>query len=156
MRDSLEVCSISLVYSFDTNITNVCLGRTNAARLYYKAKNGEKIKYTDICSLYPWVCKYMAFPIGHPKVITENFLPINKSSRPYKGLIKCRILPPRALLHPVLPTRIRGKLLFPLCAKCAESVASGKCQHQDNERALCGTWTHVEVYKALDLGYQVY
>ena len=33
-------------------------GRTNAATLYYKATEGEQIRYVDVTSLYPWVNKY--------------------------------------------------------------------------------------------------
>ena len=106
--------------------------------------------------MYPYVNKYKEFPVGHPKIITENFLHISKDSKPYKGLIKCGVVPPRGLLHPVLPARIRGKLLFPLCSRCAEFAASDKCQHLDEERAMWGTWTHVELYKAVDMGYKVY
>ena len=29
-------------------------GRTNATRLFYDAKQNEKIRYVDFCSLYPW------------------------------------------------------------------------------------------------------
>ena len=29
---------------------------------------GEEIKYTDICSLYSYVCKRDRFPIGHPQI----------------------------------------------------------------------------------------
>ena len=29
-------------------------GRTNATRLFYDAKQDEKIRYVDFCSLYPW------------------------------------------------------------------------------------------------------
>ena len=32
-------------------------GRTNATKLYYKAKPGKKIMYVDVCSLYQWVNK---------------------------------------------------------------------------------------------------
>ncbi|KAG5880700.1 hypothetical protein JTB14_024272 [Gonioctena quinquepunctata] len=43
-------------------------GRTGNTKSYYKVKSGEKIKYVDVCSLYPWVCKYGKYPIGHPKI----------------------------------------------------------------------------------------
>ena len=65
-------------------------GRTNAFKLYYKCKNGEKIKYCDFTSLYPYVQKYCSYPLGHPFIITENFGNIFD----YYGLIKCKIVPP--------------------------------------------------------------
>ena len=39
----------------------------------------HKIKYYDITSLYPYVQKTKKYPIGAPKIITENFQSINKS-----------------------------------------------------------------------------
>ena len=42
-------------------------GRTEALRLHYKiAENEETIQYCDVMSLYPYICKYFKFPIGHP------------------------------------------------------------------------------------------
>ena len=29
-------------------------GRTNATRLFYETQTGEKVRYVDFCSLYPW------------------------------------------------------------------------------------------------------
>jgi hypothetical protein len=105
--------------------------------------------------LYPWGVKYGEFPVGHPEVITENFEEVSKESKPYFGLIKCKILPPRVLHHPVLPYFSAGKLLFPLCASCAEETRQDYCDHRDEERVLSGTWVTTELYKALDLGYRV-
>ena len=82
-------------------------GHTMAFRLYYKCKNSEKIKYIDYTSLYPFVQKYGIYPEGHTTVITENF-----SNKKYFGLIKCKIIPPRKLYHPVLQAKINNKLKF--------------------------------------------
>jgi len=41
-------------------------GRTNATKLMVKNK---KIKYIDVCSLYPTVMYYDNYPVGHPKKI---------------------------------------------------------------------------------------
>ncbi|KAJ8019801.1 putative DNA polymerase [Holothuria leucospilota] len=124
-------------------------GRTNAVKLHHVIGPGEVIRYIDVCSLYPWVCKYGEFPLGHPKIITEQFGDVFD----YKGLIQCSVLPPRGLYHPVLPQRINGKLLFPLCAKCAAEENQATCRHSDAERALEGTWVSVELHKALQTGY---
>ncbi|KAK9729440.1 DNA polymerase type B, organellar and viral [Popillia japonica] len=43
-------------------------GRTGASKMYHTAVEGEKIKYVDVCSLYPWTNKYGKYPVGHPKV----------------------------------------------------------------------------------------
>jgi len=136
-------------------------GRTNAVKLYHKIKKDnignplQKIRYVDICSLYPYVNKYGSYPVGHPKLITENFKRISKSKRPYEGLIFCKVLPPKRLLHPVLPYRSCGKLTFPLCGKCADKRNQCKCLHNVDERALIGTWVTPELYKAVSLGYKV-
>jgi hypothetical protein len=44
-------------------------GRTEAMRLHYKIRQGEEtIQYVDVISLYPSVCKYFKFSIGHPTI----------------------------------------------------------------------------------------
>ena len=52
------------------------------------------------------------------------------------GLVKCKICPPRELLFPVLPER---------------SVDSCKVVFHLNE--MVGTWTSVEVQRAVEQGY---
>jgi len=69
-------------------------------------------------------------------------------------LIKRTILPPQTLFHPVLPLKHDGKLLFVLCGSCGETM-SAECQRDDVGRQLTGTWVSEEVYKALELAYQV-
>ena len=83
-------------------------GRTNAITLLHEIADGEKIYYADVCSLYPYVCKTKRYPVGHPTLITRDFKPITE----YEGLVKCRVLPPQNLFHPVLPYRTQGKLYF--------------------------------------------
>ena len=65
------------------------------------------------------------------------------------------MLPPKGLLHPVLPYRNGGKLLFPLCGTCGEERINGGCTHSDAEREFTGAWATCELYKALDLGYRL-
>ena len=130
-------------------------GRTNAIQLYRKCKEGEKISYLDVCSLYPWGVKWTEFPVGHPEIIMENFEPISAEHNPYFGLIKATVLPPRRLYHPVLPYSCNGKLLFPLCRTCAEEKYDDYCPHTDAERAFTGTFVSTEFNKALQMGYEV-
>jgi len=99
-------------------------------------------------------CKYGRFPLGHPTIISEGFQDINSGDKPYEGLIKCLILPPQNLLHPVLPLKINGKLIFSLCRVCAETQ-SKSCNHAVPERSLKGVWISAEVYKAIEKGYRV-
>lgn len=122
-------------------------GRTEPLKLYYEVQEGEKIRYYDYTSLYPSVqyglhrgitpdtideTRTLYYPVGHPTVITENFKPIDE----YFGFIKCHVIPPDNLYHPVLPARTGGKLKFDL-------------------RQKTGTWTTIEVLKAIEMGYVV-
>ncbi len=88
-------------------------GRTNAAHLFYEEVDHERVLYYDNKSLYQFVNKYCSYPVGHPKIITDNF----KNESEYFGLIKCE-LPPKSLYHPLLPCKLLGKLMFPLCRTC--------------------------------------
>ncbi len=89
-------------------------GRTEALRLYWKAKPGEKAHLVDVCSLYPDICKNGEFPLGHPTPIVANFQRISVTERPYRGMIHCSVLPPHNLFNTLLPYRSEGKLTFPL------------------------------------------
>lgn len=128
-------------------------GRTNAARLYAKCEPHERIKYVDFTSLYPWVNKRGQYPMGHPKILTSPSLE-KLRQREYFGVVKCRMVPPRNLFHPVLPVRYRGKLMFPLCRTCVESK-SPDCNHSGEARSFAGTWCTPEIYRAFDEGYTV-
>lgn len=125
-------------------------GRTNALKLYHRCEPGEVMRYLDFKSLYPYIQKYGIFPTGHPEIITENFNDISE----YFGLVKCTILPPQNLYHPVLPCRIRNKLFFPLCLTCALEMTY-TCNHDIKQRALTGTWVTLEVNEAIKEGYKV-
>ena len=133
-------------------------GRTNAVRLYYKCEaRGEQIKAIDVNSLYPYVCKYGAFPIGHPKVL-KGFDLSTFCIDDYFGICKCIVLPPRNLFFPVLPMRhpTSNKLIFPLCHVCATNCgknAALNCNHTEDERYWTGTWSTLEISFALKRGY---
>ncbi|XP_041485956.1 uncharacterized protein LOC121432163 [Lytechinus variegatus] len=126
-------------------------GRTNASCLLYECKEGEKIKYVDFTSLYPSVNKYGSYPIGHPRIITHNFADVSE----YYGLIRCAILPPQDLMHPVLPIKVNDKLMFPLCLTCAENGQQTPCSHSEKERMLRSTWVSLELQKAVEKGYKI-
>ena len=108
-------------------------------------------RYVDFTSLYPWCNKSTEAVLGHPEIITENFGDISS----YFGLIKCTVLPPRGLLHPVLPYRTQNKLMFPLCKTCADTLNKGPCTHSEQERSILDTWCHPELMKAIEKGYQI-
>ncbi|XP_028405740.1 uncharacterized protein LOC114528308 [Dendronephthya gigantea] len=127
-------------------------GRTNAAQLFHKCEEDEKIRYLDYTSLYPFCNAMMRTVVGHPRIIRENF---DQDVSNYFGLIKCTVLPPRGLFHPVLSYRTQDKLMFPLCKTCADTCQQTPCAHTDDERAIRGTWCHVELQKALEKGYRI-
>ncbi len=125
-------------------------GRTEAFKL--TCSEGA-MGYEDVTSLYPWVNFWMRYPIGHPEVVTHKF----KSLDEYFGIVKCSVLPPKDLYIPVLPMHCgpNRKLIFPLCASCAESFQTSPCQHSDKERVITGTFFTEEVKLALEKGYQL-
>ena len=126
-------------------------GRTNNIRFYHRVRTNEEIKYIDVNSLYPFVLKIKEYPIGHPIVINENFDP---SLQSYFGFVKCRILPPKDLYLPLLPSRVSKRLIFTLCKACAE-LQMTECNHNEHDRSLIGTWTTVELKMALQQGYTI-
>lgn len=126
-------------------------GRTNAVKLYYRSRQGEKIHYLDFCSLYPSVNKYARYPVKEPKIITRNFSDITN----YFGIAKIKILPPRKLYHPVLPQKINGKLTFTLCRTCAEKQQQEPCNCSDEDRTIIGVFCTPEIEKALECGYVI-
>ena len=130
-------------------------GRTSPAILYYDSQGDakkRKVRYYDMTSLYPFVQKMFDFPTQHPEIFRGDICN-SKNLNYIFGLIKCKILPPTNLLFPVLPYRSE-KLTFPLCRTCVHK-RNQHCTHSDEERALYGTWTSVEIQKALELGYKI-
>ena len=45
--------------------------------------------------------------------------------------------------------------MFPLCKTCADNLNRNPCTHTAQERAILGTWCHVELMKAIQKGYEV-
>ena len=109
------------------------------------------IKYVDFTSLYPGVNKTQYYPLNHPVIITEQF----KELEHYFGLMKCDVVPPLGLFHPVLPYRSNGKLVFSLCRTCVETMQQQRCEHSIEERKLRGAWVTEELKKAVELGYEI-
>ena len=129
-------------------------GRTSPTRLYFESKHpSEKARYYDYTSLYPHVQKKFRYPIKHPTITRGIEKCSNLNINKIFGLIKCKVLPPKNMLFPVLPVRLE-KLTFALCARCAKEQCK-KCTHNDEQRALYGTWTSVEIHKALEHGYKI-
>jgi len=87
--------------------------------LYYKIKEGEEsVRYCDIMSLQPYICKYFKFPIGHPIIHVGDACADIEACLKIQVLMKCKIVPPTNLYHTVLLYRYDKKLLFCLCRTC--------------------------------------
>lgn len=73
------------------------------------------------------------------------------------GIVKAKISPPEKLLHPVIPYRCEsGKLVFTLCAHCAEkNNQEGECNCPQEKRDWIATLTSIELEVALDAGYVI-
>jgi hypothetical protein len=149
-----ELSSHPYVKNSPINIRDALYGgRTEATKTWYRVKEGEEIRYVDVISLYPYICKYGKFPVGHPKVYVGTDCPPDCLDR--EGIIKCKVLPPRKLYHPVLPYKSNSRLMFPLCSACADAMNQGDCTHSDEERCIVGTWVVDEVSKAVEMGYSL-
>ena len=46
-------------------------------------------------SLYPYVCKYSKFPVGHPTIHVGDACRDTQAMLSKEGIIKCTVLPPR-------------------------------------------------------------
>ena len=153
-------------------------GRVDTMYTYYKAKPDEVIEYYDFTSLYPYINKYSKYPLGVHYVIPAEKWKDKTDITGVEGLIKCTVLPPKKLYHPVLPVRHEDKLYFPLCRTCVvvsdkiyNSTSSKedyftafygffngekcRCIHTDKERALTGTWVSDELQEAVNVGYKI-
>ena len=69
--------------------------------------------------------------------------------------MKVKILPPCKLLFPVLPMKINGKLMLPLCHTCAENEDKGHCTCSSLSHALIHTWCTTELTLAINMGYDI-
>ena len=65
------------------------------------------------------------------------------------------MLPPEAMMIPLLPVHANGKLIFGLCSTCIEEERPGLCTHSKEQRTMTSTWTSIEVEAALKYGYEL-
>ena len=104
-------------------------GRTGASSIllpgrYEVPNETHVVSGLDVTSLYPWFNQNCEYPVGHPHVLLGPTDRFDQDPDYYIGLIKCVMLPPKDLFHPVLPYRVPGKgnstkLVFPLCLTSA-------------------------------------
>ena len=149
-----ELCSHLYVKNSPINIRNDLYGlEPKLLKHIRESRKGMKMHYVDVTSLYPYICKYSKFSLGHTKVYVGADCPSDCLDR--EGIIKCKVLPPRKLYHTVLPYKSSSKLMFPLCSPCADKMNQGICIHSYEERCIVCTWVVDEVRKAAEMGYSV-
>ncbi|XP_032690647.1 LOW QUALITY PROTEIN: uncharacterized protein LOC116853627 [Odontomachus brunneus] len=133
-------------------------GRMENIVTQYEVTGTEKIRYVDVCSLYPYVLKTGTFPLGHPYIyccaLTGAGPDFNFDA--VEDLVRCRVLAPRDFFHPVLPYHVNGKLLFALCRSCCETFSQAACTHDDPaDHEFEGAWVSCELRKAIEKDYRV-
>ena len=67
------------------------VGRTEAMRLHYKARENGTINYVDVMSLYPYICKNNKFPNGYPIIHVGNACKNKEACLQMDGLINVRL-----------------------------------------------------------------
>ena len=106
-------------------------GRCETFSLHASCTDTSVIQYVDVQSLYPYVCKNKHYPIGHPRcLIGPDLRKFGMDVNKFEGLVKCKVLPPRGLHIPLLPSHIYIKLMFVLCRKGAETENQSICNLQ--------------------------
>lgn len=116
-------------------------GRTEV--FWEKCIEGE-MGYVDFTSLYPYVLYgkdahgYLGYdyeyPVGHPTLL-QGRLTVEDLQKSF-GFAKCKVRAPPGLQIPLLPHRRDNKLMFEL-------------------GTFVGTWTTIELKKAMEIGYEV-
>jgi len=92
-------------------------------------------------------------PFGHPIIHLGEMCKGIEACLCMVGLIKCSIVRPEKLYHPVLSLRCNKKFMFCLCGTCVHTSSNEKIFHtQDEERALNGMWLMDEVSWSLKSG----
>ncbi|KAL3091471.1 hypothetical protein niasHS_004876 [Heterodera schachtii] len=124
-------------------------GRTEPFKLHHVCSDDEEIMCIDIVSLYPYVMVLLRPPTAPlPWTAPETNI--------FRGLLLVRVLAPRNIRVPLLGYRTKdGRFTFPLCAWCADRRQQRPCRHDDDKRSWVTAYTHVELNKALQLGYVV-
>jgi hypothetical protein len=98
-------------------------------------------------SLYPYICKYFKFPIGHPIIHKGDACADIEACLKMEGLMKCKIVPPTNL-SPRPTIQIQETVILPVPNMCTR-------HRSDAERCLEGTWVIDEIRLAVDKGYKI-
>lgn len=102
------------------------------------------------------------FPTGHcVHLFDEKIKDVKKLIDQFPQLIlKCRLLPPRNLVFPLLPLKIKqdknGKLsVYTLCKTCAEIEHQGVCKHTAEERSFETSITREELIEVRKIHFMI-
>lgn len=99
----------------------------------FKRGTFANLNYYDINSLFPTVMREHAFP--DPNTHRHRTIGDLTLIKEYDGFTRCTVRCP-PMRYPLLPLRKDDKLIFPV-------------------GTFSGTWPHVELRKALELGYEI-
>lgn len=96
-------------------------GRTEVFKPRLEAEGDRYGMHYDVNSLYPYVMKEHAYPVGVPSPIYDStkawqiYDDIKAGKSEYKvGMVHCKVYVPDDIQYPVLPFRTAEKLLFPV------------------------------------------
>ena len=110
-----------------------CGGRTDCAKLHFKAGPDQRIRYADFTSLYPFINKYGVYPKGHCTTHTSTPWPsMTEGLSLWEVDVEC----PQDLYHPLLHSK--GELLMFDLRKKTKLI-----------------YTNLELNAAIVLGYRV-
>lgn len=122
--------------------------RVESFCVYHKAKQNQRIRYLDFCSMYPFTMFTKVYCKDNPIRITRGMeCPTDITS--LHGIFKGRVVAPKSLFMPLLPFRVNKKLFFTLCASCSIKNQITLCEHNEFERSMYGTWCLVEIREAV-------
>lgn len=108
------------------------------------------------CTFLPFICFF--YPLtGHPiKILRGSECSTYTVDATHEGFIFARFIPPDNIYCPVLPVRVRQKLIFPLCYTCARDMQTTRCKHTLIERSIIGVYPICEIRLALAHGYRIF
>jgi len=131
--------------------------RTHAKLSAADRNAGWRLRYMDVTSLYPYICKTATYGRGHPVQYAGSLEALTADDlAALHGVAEVTILAPDHLDVPVLPTRTTsGMLVFSLCGKCLKEEKLDACSHTEREREIRGTWATPEISHAISNGYQI-
>ena len=95
--------------------------------------------------------------MGDPVIHVGDACQDTESILRKKGLIKCCVLPPQKMYHPVIPFRCNDRLfLCPCNSSGTEHNEDRDCANEKvSDRILIGTWVIDEVRLAVQKSYVV-